>query len=265
MQNWLLLLTYDGRNYHGWQVQPNGNTIQAELERALAHLTQQVTPVFGAGRTDAGVHALNQTAHFFSDRFSSPRKWCQALNGILPSDIVVKEVISVPSSFHARYSAQGKWYRYLVYNKPYYPPFARPYSWWVRDSLDFGAMSQAARHLEGTYDFSAFRATNCGSPHPIKTIQTIEWHFLHQPSATLAFEVCASGFLKNMVRILVGTLIDVGCGRIHPEEIPKILDSKNRNLAGKTAPAHGLYVLEVLYDPKMVQWSTNCVEPRLNS
>ena len=256
----MLLLSYDGSAYHGWQVQKSHHTIEAELEQALATLTQQTTKVLGAGRTDAGVHALNQTANFFSAAPFTADKWRAALNGVLPSDLVVKHVLSVPDEFHARHSAIAKRYRYLIYNKPYPSPFANPYSWWVRRPLNLEAMREAATHLLGSHDFSAFRASRCSSPSPVKHLQELEIQPITTSSATLSLEVQANSFLQYMVRIIVGTLVDVGLESYPPDRLKTILESRDRRQSGKTAPAHGLYVLQVVYGDPHVEWPSHVID-----
>lgn len=259
-QHWLLLLSYDGTNYHGWQIQPRHNTIEAELEKAIYRLTGEVVKVFGAGRTDAGVHALNQTASFASQSPFTQHKWRQALNSVLPSDIVVKCILSVPATFHARHSALGKRYRYLINNKPYPSPFATVRSWWIRQPLDVDAMMKAASFLIGEHDFSAFRASQCSSPSPVKQLRKITITPNHNNYASLCIDVEANSFLQHMVRIIVGTLVEVGLHKIRPNDIPAILENRDRKKSGKTAPPHGLYVLQVLYHQDEVQWPEGVVD-----
>ena len=187
--NWLLLISYDGTNYNGWQVQPNQPTIEGTLENALHRLTGQVIKIHGSGRTDAGVHSLNQTASFSVVSEFSPEKWRIALNGVLPDDLVVKHVQHVPSDFHARHSSVGKRYRYLVCNLPYRSPFSRNKSWWVRKSLNLEAIREASSYLIGKRDFSAFRAAACSSPNPNKDLREILCHVKPWLHANLCFEL----------------------------------------------------------------------------
>ncbi len=255
-----MLLSYDGFNYHGWQVQKHHNTIEAELENAIATVIGKVVRVFGAGRTDAKVHALNQTASFFSDINFSPEKWRLALNAVLPTSIVIKCVQEVPSDFHARHSSTAKLYRYLIYNKPYPTPFATHYSWWIRKPLDLVAMQQAAQSFIGEHDFSAFRSSQCSSPSPVKSIHQLTIYPLNTSAASLCIEIKANSFLQHMVRIIVGTLVAVGEHRFHPDSILSILTSKDRRQSGKTAPPYGLYVLQVEYDNHDIQWPPDVLD-----
>lgn len=259
-RNWLLLLSYDGAGYHGWQVQPQQATIEGALESAIHHLTGEPVKVFGAGRTDSGVHALNQTAGFISSTLFSPEKWRVALNAVLPDDIVVKHVQPVPDDFHARHSAIGKRYRYLICNLPYQPPFARKTSWWVRFPLDVEAMRKAGSRFVGEHDFSAFRAAQCSSPNPVKELRELSIIEDHTRSAVLQVEMEANSFLQHMVRILVGTLVEAGMGKLKPEQMDSILKSRNRGRAGPTAPAHGLYALRVIYPEGTVSWPTEVMD-----
>lgn len=254
-----MLLAYDGINYHGWQIQKKDPSIEEELEQAILKLTGIETPVCGAGRTDAKVHAFNQTASFQSPASFNAERWRLALNAVLPQDICVKSVLSVPLDFHARHSAIGKRYRYLIYNKPYTSPFARYHSWWVKRALNLQAMEEAAQHFLGEHDFSAMRASQCSSPSAIKTLRDIQINPIQSPLATLSIEVEANSFLQHMVRIIVGTLVAVGEGRISPQAIPQILASQDRQKSGKTAPPYGLYVLKVFY-PDVIQWPSDVVD-----
>ena len=252
--NWLLLLSYDGTNYNGWQVQPNQPTIEGTLEEALLRLTGNIVKVHGSGRTDAGVHGLNQAATFSVVSGFSPEKWRLALNGVLPDDLVVKHVQQVPAAFHARHSSIGKRYRYLVCNLPYRSPFSRNKSWWVRKPLDLDAMREAASELTGRNDFSAFRAAGCSSPNPVKDLREILCDVKPWLHANLCLETEADSFLQHMVRIIVGTLVQVGTGKLKPQQMKGILESRDRVQAGPTAPAHGLYALCVRYPEGTVSW-----------
>ena len=253
--NWLLLLSYDGTNYNGWQIQPNQPTIEGTLEEALRQLTGKTIKVHGSGRTDSGVHGLNQTATFsISSSSFGPEKWRIALNGVLPDDLVVKHVQQVPGSFHARHSAIGKRYRYLVCNLPYHSPFSRNKGWWVRKPLDLEAIRLASTYLLGRHDFTAFRASGCTSPNPVKEIREVSCHIKKWHHANVCFEIEADSFLQHMVRIIVGTLVEVGLGKLKSHEMKEILEGRDRSQAGPTAPAHGLYSLAVHYPKGTVSW-----------
>ena len=223
-------------------------------EEALLRLTGKIVKVHGSGRTDAGVHGLNQTATFSVVSGFSPEKWRLALNGVLPDDLVVKHVQQVPAAFHARHSSIGKRYRYLVCNLPYRSPFSRNKSWWVRKPLDLDAMREAASELTGRNDFSAFRAAGCSSPNPVKDLREILCDVKPWLHANLCLETEADSFLQNMVRIIVGTLVQVGTGKLQPQQMKGILESRDRIQAGPTAPAHGLYALSVSYPEGTVSW-----------
>ncbi|MBF0279070.1 MAG: tRNA pseudouridine(38-40) synthase TruA [SAR324 cluster bacterium] len=252
-----MLLAYDGFHYHGWQIQTSHNTIEAELEKAIQTLTGKKVKICGAGRTDAQVHALNQTASFFSDADFSPLKWRTALNAVLPSDITVKSVLAVPECFHARHNSIAKRYRYLIFNHPFPSPFSPHYSWWIQKPLDLAAMKEAARYFIGEHDFSAFRSSQCSSPSPVKNIKEISIRSEDTPIQSLSIEIEANSFLQHMVRIIVGTLVDVGQHRFSPESILQMLKSRDRQKSGKTAPPYGLYVLSVIYKSHEIQWPSS--------
>jgi len=239
-----LALEYDGTAYHGWQVQPGLDTIQGRLEAALSRLAGSPIHVMGAGRTDAGVHALGQVASCNAEVRLDDLPLRRALNAILPEDIVVTNVDAAPAEFDARRSARMKTYRYTLLRRAY--PSAREgrYSLYVPYAVDMDAMAEAAQYLVGTHDFSAFRAGACAAATPIRTVQRAVWR---AEGDLWHFEVDGTAFLQYMVRIIVGTLLDVGRGRRRPAEIPEILASRDRRRAGKTAPPHGLCLVAVAY------------------
>ncbi len=261
-QNWLILLSYNGTNFHGWQVQPNTVTIEGSLENSILQLTGKTVRVHGAGRTDAGVHALNFTANFHisSSNFDQPEKWCRALNAVLPSDIVVKDIQKIPQNFHARHNSVAKRYRYSICNLPFQPPFSIKKSWWIRHPLNVVDMREASAILVGENDFSAFRASHCSSLKPVKTLSEISIFEKRTSSATLNIEFQANSFLQHMVRIISGTLIEVGLGRKTVKDVETALKSKDRGLSGKTAPSHGLYALKVMYPNDSVKWRTEVLD-----
>jgi len=261
-QNWLLLLTFDGACYHGWQVQPDAPTIQDALQKAIKRLTGETVRVHGAGRTDSGVHALNYTANFnsTSKNIKTTEKWCRALNAVLPNDIVVKSVQNVTADFHARYSAIGKRYRYLIYNHSYHSPFTNNKSWQVGQILDIDQMKQAAEVLIGEHDFSAFRSSNCSSPNTVKDIREISIGKSNFQNSIVQIEIEANSFLQHMVRIITGTLVEAGQGRICCADVKKALNKGDRNLVGCTAPGHGLYSLKVIYPEGLVSWPPEVID-----
>ncbi|MBC8259256.1 MAG: tRNA pseudouridine(38-40) synthase TruA [SAR324 cluster bacterium] len=255
-QNWLLLLAYDGTCYHGWQVQPNSPSIQETLEQAITSLTGETVKVNGAGRTDSGVHALNFTVNFsaVANNFKTAEKWRVALNAVLPPDIVVKYAQKVSADFHARHNAVGKRYRYLISNQPYQSPFSLNQSWWVSHSLDIKLMREAAGLLVGKHDFSAFRAASCSSPSPLKDLREITISKVRSRYSTLQIEMEANSFLQHMVRIIAGTLVEVGRGHKSVKDVAVALESGLRKQAGITAPGHGLYSLSVIYPEGLIKW-----------
>ena len=261
-QNWLFLLTYDGTCFHGWQVQPTSPTIEGKIEQAVKQLTGETVKVHGAGRTDSGVHALNYTANFtaIAENFKTPEKWRIALNAVLPSDIVVKHAQTVAADFHARHSAIGKRYRYLITNLPYQSPFSRNQSLWVSQSLDIELMRKAAELLTGKHNFSAFRAAGCSSSNPHKDIREILVTKASYYHSTLQIEIEANSFLQHMVRIITGTLIEVGKGHKSIDDVAKALESGQRKLSGITAPAHGLYFLSVIYPHGVIKWPLEVID-----
>jgi len=248
LQNLALLLAYDGGLFRGWQVQRQGESVQGRLEEALRLATRHEARVSGSGRTDAGVHALNQVASVFLPGGLSLRKLQASLNGLLAPGIAVKAIVPVPPSFHARHRALGKHYRYHVFNRPYPPVFGRQRSWWIKTPLDLSAMQAGARHLLGEHDFNAFRAAACEAPHAVRTLTRLEVTAVDTPEATLHIDLEANGFLQHMARILTGTLVAVGLGRRAPDDLPAILASRARECAEATAPARGLHLIGVRYD-----------------
>lgn len=246
MQRYKCIIAYDGTGFSGYQIQPNKRTVQQELETALAKMHKgHEVKVFASGRTDAGVHAKGQVIHFDSPLVISEDRWEAALNALLPRDISVLSAKKMSGSFHARFSAIGKEYRYLLYRSPKRDPFRRNFAYRYPYKLDLEAMEAAAGFLLGTHDFTSFCSAKSEVEDKIRTIKQI--HFF-PAGELLTIQFIGSGFLYNMVRILVGTLLEVGSGIRTPEEIPEILLTKDRRFAGKTAPAHGLYLWKVYYD-----------------
>ena len=239
-----LILEYDGTDYAGWQRQPNRPTIQEAVEAAVEGVTQIQVPVIAAGRTDAGVHALGQAASFRIDRDMTPRQWTRALNAHLPDSIAVQSAAIMPDAFHARYSAKGKLYEYRILNRPERPAVDRHYCWHIHKPLNDAAMNQAALALIGTHDCSSFETQPTENDDPVCRIQrmTVVRH-----GEELRIEAYADRFLKQMVRSIVGTLVEVGLGKRPPEEFSSILSARNRSAAGKTAPPQGLFLIQVDY------------------
>ncbi len=245
MQRYKCIVSYDGTGFFGYQVQPNKRTVQSELEAALLKLHKgKEVKVTASGRTDAGVHAKGQVIHFDSDLLIPEERWPIALNSLLPDDISVLSAEKAEESFHARYDAAGKEYRYFLYLSKKRDPFLRNYAFQYPYPLDVGLMKEASQLLLGTHDFTSFCSAKTEMEDKVRTIREIT---IHQEEDSLVFQFIGNGFLYNMVRILVGTLLEVGNGERKAEEIPELLLKRDRRLAGKTAPAHGLYLWQVFY------------------
>jgi len=245
-----LVLEYDGSRYVGWQVQPNGASIQAEVERALAALHHAPRRVTAAGRTDAGVHALGQVASFPEERPLPLKAYVRGMNALLPPDVAVRDASLEPDGFDARRSARGKRYRYRIENAPTRAPLSRLEAWQVFPPLDVEAMREAAAHLVGRHDFAAFRAADCEAKHAVREVTRLE--LTGRTGGRIDVVVEATAFLKHMVRNVVGTLVDVGRGRRSPAEVAAILASGDRTRAGPTAPPQGLCLEHVFYPPESV-------------
>ena len=245
MQNYRLTIEYDGTAYHGWQRQKNDLTIQGEIEKALGIMTRQMIVVNGSGRTDAGVHALAQTANFKSDAGLSAEAFLMGLNSLLKDDIVIKGCRVVAEGFHARYDARGKIYQYHILNSKVPSAIQRKQVWHIRKTLDFYAMQKAAAFVLGEHDFKAFEGT--GSPRSSTVRRVTMAEMSRSSSDDITFTIEADGFLRYMVRNIVGTLVDVGLSKMTPEGFKAVLKSGDRGLAGATAPPQGLYLVKVRY------------------
>jgi len=241
-----LVLEYDGTDLCGWQRQDNGPTVQQHLEEVLAQMTGTTVAVVGASRTDAGVHALGQVASFHTEAAIPLDGFRLGMNSLLPPAIAVVAAEEVAEGFHARFSARGKRYRYAILTRSSRAPLMRHRVWHKGGAkLDVGAMRAAAALLPGERDWSAFRAAGCTAKTATRRIDAVE---VAEPEpCLLEIEVRGNAFLRNMVRILVGTLVEVGLGRIAPGQVSEIVASCDRTRAGPTAPAHGLTLVEVIY------------------
>jgi tRNA pseudouridine38-40 synthase len=240
------IVSYDGSLFSGYQVQPNKRTIQGEIEDALCKLHKdQKIKVYASGRTDAGVHAFGQVIHFDTNLSIPEEKWPFALNARLPEDIVILEAAYVNQDFHSRFHTSGKEYRYRINRQKMIDVFKRKYSFHYPYPLDLNAIREACTHLCGTHDFTSFCAASTEVEDKVRTIYSIE---LIEEETDIIFRFIGNGFLYNMVRILVGTLIDVGQGLTEPNSIPRIIEGRDRGLSGKTVPGHGLYLWKVHYD-----------------
>jgi tRNA pseudouridine38-40 synthase len=244
MRNIKLTIEYDGANYHGWQSQINAVAIQDVVQKKIEKLTGEEITLIGASRTDVGVHAYGQTANFTTTSSIPSEKFSFALNKLLPNDIVIKRSEEVCAEFHSRFWAKGKRYRYIIYNSLFRSALLRNRAYHVPVKLDFEAMEEASKCFIGRHDFAAFRSTGGNAKTSERTVHDA---ILKKEFETIEFEISGDGFLYNMVRIITGTLVEVGMGRIAACDIPDIIKSLDRRRAGRTAPAHGLYLLEVYY------------------
>ena len=245
MSNFKITIEYDGSAYHGWQRQASERTIQGEIENALKTMTGHTITVTGSGRTDAGVHAFNQTANFRCTTSLTPEVFLKGLNSLLSEDIVICSCKIVPEKFHARYDVKSKVYQYRILNRSLPAAISRQYAWHIRKKLNLSAMQEAIRCIIGSHDFKAFEGS--GSPR-VSTVRCItNADLVETDNDYLVLKIEGDGFLKFMVRNIVGTLVDVGFDKITPDDFKQILISKDRNLAGITAPAHGLFLMEVKY------------------
>jgi tRNA pseudouridine38-40 synthase len=246
MKNFKLIIEYDGTNYHGWQRQAAEPTVQAEIEKALSAMTRSDITLIGAGRTDAGVHALGQTAHFRCETRLDPEAIHKGLNSLLPPDIAICDCRLVPEEFHARFDAHSKIYRYRILNRAARAAVGRNYSWFIHRPLDIRAMRQAAHFIVGRHDFKAFESAGSPRAHTVRNVMAAEW-IEEREQGLLTFQIEADGFLRCMVRNIVGTLVAAGIGRIQPADVAAILASRDRRRAGATAPPQGLVMVEVKY------------------
>ena len=239
-----LTIAYDGTNYSGWQVQPNGLAVQQVVEEALEQLLKEHVQVRSSGRTDAGVHARAMAASFSTSQNLPLQAFVEGTNRFLPTDIAVQSARLVPDGFKPITMAHAKQYRYTIINSSIRSPLDRLYSWQVREPLDLAAMAEAASRFVGSHDFAAFRASNCVAKTTIRRIDSVE---ISRQDSRVTIDVIGGGFLKNMVRVMVGTLVDIGKGRFTPADIDRLLQIGDRKEAGSTAPACGLCLMQVFY------------------
>ncbi len=245
MKNIKLTIEYDGTDYHGWQRQDNAVSVQEVIEKAIKSLTGENCILIGASRTDAGVHALGQVANFITGSNIPPERYFLALNRIIPDNIAVVGSEEVGLDFHSRYYAKGKRYKYLIYNLRHPSALLRNRAFYVPRPLNLERMRNAAAFFLGKHDFSAFQASGSGVKSPVRTVKDIS--LMDNNDGIIELNIIGDGFLYNMVRIITGTLIEVGLGKIQPENIKPIIESRDRRMAGRTAPSQGLYLVEVLY------------------
>ena len=269
MHNIKLTIEYEGTNYRGWQrqksryqisdIRSQKKTIQGVLEEALNKIIKERIRVVGAGRTDAGVHVLGQVANFRTKSKMTPEEFKKALNSMLPKDIVIKNAQRVKEEFHAQFDAKSKHYRYIIYQSSTHSPFLKNYALYTSYKLNLKAMREGAKYLVGKHNFSSFQLSGSSVRNPIRTITKLSItsqrsfrspdHLMTRlPNSRLIFfDIVADGFLYGMVRSIVGTLIEVGRGKISPSKVKEILKAHDRRLAGPTAPAKGLYLMKVGY------------------
>lgn len=245
IKNYKMIIEYDGTRYNGWQKQGNSeNTIQQKIEDVLFKMTEKAIEINGSGRTDAGTHALGQTANFHTDSEMNCDEMVKYFNKYLPKDIAVTDIQEADNRFHARLNAKGKKYIYRIWNSSVHNVFERNYLFSYDNELDVDAMKKAASFLVGQHDFKAFSSIKKNKKSTVREIYSID---ISKKGDEISFLFYGNGFLYNMIRIIVGTLIDVGEGKIQPESINGILESCSRENAGKTMPSCGLTLLEVLY------------------
>jgi tRNA pseudouridine38-40 synthase len=238
---------YDGRSFNGWQSQPDGRAVQDALQRALSQVACEPVSVIAAGRTDTGVHALEQVVHFDTEATRPLTAWVRGANALLPESVAVRWAHAVPDEFHARFSAHGRSYRYLLVNRSTRPAIQAGKAGWFHAPLDVAAMQAAAQYLVGEYDFSAFRAAECQAKSPVKHLRQLD---IRREGDMIVFDLAANAFLHHMVRNIVGCLVYVGKGKHPPEWMRKILESRNRKLAAPTFAPDGLYLRRISYEAK---------------
>jgi len=240
-----LVIAYDGTDFHGWQVQPDTRTVQGEIETVLSLMTGESSRLYGAGRTDAGVHALGQVGHFRTESSIDLEDFFRGLNGLLPDDISILSVEDVEVGFDARRSATARVYRYFIYVGEPVLPFTRRYAWHIRNDLDLKRRNRATGHFIGTHDFASFAGG--GGDDDVTIRDMYAFTVSRTRGGIIEIYVEANAFLRHMVRNLAGTLVDVGRGRREPDDMPDIMLAKDRTAAGETAPACGLFLVEVKY------------------
>lgn len=240
MRRIMLTVAYDGTNYHGWQIQPNGETIEGVLNRCLSELMQENIEVIGASRTDSGVHAMGNIAVFDTQSRIPPEKIAYALNARLPEDIKIQDSKEVDINFHPRHCDSRKTYEYRIYNAMFPMPTKRLYSYFTYVPLNVERMREAAVHFVGTHDFKSFCSVDTQVENTVRRIESVE---VIQSDNQIVIKVIGRGFLYNMVRIMAGTLMEVGRGNLQPQDVVRILEAKDRAAAGPTAPACGLTLI----------------------
>ena len=245
MRNIKLIIEYDGKEFNGWQKQPNKLNIQGEIEKAIERVTGETVDLTASGRTDSGVHAIGQVANFKTNSTIPIEKIPIALNANLKKAIVIKSAEEVEERFHSRLNCKKKTYRYIINNSKYGTAIYRNLETHIPMKLDISKMQEAVKYFEGEHDFKAFKASGTSSKSSVRTIYETK---IYQNGDRIFIELTGNGFLYNMVRIIVGTLVEVGLGKIEPNQIENIIKEGKRENAGKTLPPNGLYLLEVKYE-----------------
>lgn len=244
MRNIKLIIEYDGKEFGGWQKQPNKLNIQGEIERVIENITGEKVELIASGRTDAGVHAFAQVANFKTNSNIAIEKIPIAINSQVKNSIKIQNAEEVSLDFHSRYNCKKKTYRYIINNSKYGTAIYRNLSYHIPTKLDIEAMKKAIKYFEGEHDFKSFKSSGAGGKSTIRTIYSAN---IFTEGDNVAIDLTGNGFLYNMVRIIAGTLVDVGLGKLKPEEIPGIIEAKDRTKAGKTLPPYGLVLLKVEY------------------
>ena len=245
MKNIKIIIEYDGTDYHGWQCQANLPTVQETIEDAIKQITKEKVKITGSGRTDAGVHAMGQVASFLTETQMDSETLRKALNSTLPRDISIIKAQEVPDDFHAQFSSRSKVYEYRIFNRPHPPALQRNRVWHIPEKLDAGKMKEAAEYLEGTHDFSVFATADIAVKSTVRTVKRI--HVKKTREGTILIEIEAEGFLKRMVRMITGTLVQTGRGKLSPEGFGQILAEGRKTKNVFTAPPQGLFLKKVIY------------------
>ena len=245
MKNIKLTIEYDGKDFNGWQKQPNKLNIQGEIERAIKDITGEDVDLIASGRTDAGVHSFGQIANFKTNSNLPSEKFAVALNTKLKKSIRIQKSEEVEEQFHARYNCKQKTYRYIINNGENASAIYRNLEYFIPNKLNVEKMNQAIKYFEGEHDFKAFKASGTSSKSSVRKIYKTQ---IREENDRIIIELTGNGFLYNMVRIIAGTLVEVGLGKIEPSQIPAIIESKDRKKAGKTLPPYALYLMKVEYE-----------------
>jgi len=245
MKNIKIVIEYDGTDYHGWQCQANLPTVQKTIEDALRQITGENVKITGSGRTDAGVHAMGQVASFLTETQLDSETLRKALNSTLPRDISIIKALEVPDGFHAQFSSRSKVYEYRILNRPHPPALQRNRVWHIPEKLDTGKMKEAAAYLEGKHDFAVFATANITVKTTVRTVKRV--HIKKTRERIILIEIEADGFLKRMVRMITGTLVETGKGKLTPEGFGQILAQGQKTKNVFTAPPQGLFLKKVLY------------------